>query len=93
MSTIRFKELIEDNKKAEEHNKKLEPYERYLYGFPEVYFCLSYGYKYNLINQMSYLLTLDDDDVEYLSKKYFKKDLDKEYQKELDNLNKRYAKV
>jgi len=93
MSVIRFKNLIDDNKKAAAHNSKLEPYEVHLYGFPEVVFSLAYSYKYELMGRLGHLITLDDEDIEYLSKKYFKKDLDKEYQKELNNLNKRYAKV
>lgn len=93
MSTIKFKELIEDNKKAREHNSKLEAYEIHLYGFPEINFNLAYSYKYELMSRMGHLITLDDEDIEYLSNKYFKKNIDLEYQKELTNLNKRYAKV
>ena len=91
MSILKFKKLLEEDKKAKELNQSLG-YEKYNFGSTEYTFNLAAyhhppGISIRSLNEK--LIELDEEDINYLKDKYFKK-LEEEKQKEIEAIELKY---
>ena len=88
---IRFKQLIEENKKADEVNSKLDKFEVQLYGLTKYIFNLSYSMN-TFLSPNVQLITLDESDIDYFYNKYVVGNLEKEMEEKINQIKKQYGK-
>ena len=93
-SLIKFKSLIEENKRSREINSRLDPAEKYLYGLNEYVFNLSYtlGGFIGISCPNVQLIKLDEDDINYFYNKYVVGNLDRELEETINKIKKQYGK-